>query len=242
MLLGLSAPEDACVIARARLAVQLCARAPFRVSELFEAVWNLATPWGTQLTDACRMVLAGCRGWSPGDHVTLPGVRRWGPSILKACKHLSRYGSAYRAFTELWAEITSPRVTHFIGVAVPRTCCLCSSVLPSAQALAAHIHRKHSVVNCLTQFTCGTVCLWCNVEHHSTDRLKYHLRHASQCLHGLRIVVGSAYIYGSGTKRKGRRGHVGLPPVRVAGPINATPAQRRAALEGRICTEHELPP
>ena len=147
VLLGLSAPEDACVIARARLAVQLCTRAPFRVSELFEAVWSRATPWGTQLTDACRMVLAGCRGWSPGDHVTLPGVRRCGPSILKACKHLSRYGSAYRAFIELWAEITSPRVTQVIGVAVPQTCCLCSSVLPSAQALAAHIHRKHSVAH-----------------------------------------------------------------------------------------------
>ena len=75
---------------------------------------------------------------------------------------------------------------------------------------------------------------------HSTDRLKYHLRTTPHCLHGLRVTVGEAYVYGSGTKRTGRRGHVGLPPVRMIGPQNATPAQRKASLEGRECTAQEL--
>ena len=75
---------------------------------------------------------------------------------------------------------------------------------------------------------------------HSTDRLKYHLRTTPACLHGLRVQVGEVYSYGTGTKRSGQRRHVGMPAVRLPGPLNATPAQRAAALEGRVCTDAEL--
>ena len=51
-------------------------------------------------------------------------------------------------------------------------------------------------------------------------------------MHGLRVTVGEVYTCGSGTKRVGRRGHRGLPPLRLAGPLNATPAQRLASIEG----------
>ena len=84
------------------------------------------------------------------------------------------------------------------------------------------------------------MCLWCHTEHHSTDRLKYHLSRGPHRLHGLRVTVGQVYEYGSGTKRTGARQHRGMPPVRLAGPLNATPAQRAAAAEGRACTEREL--
>ena len=172
--------------------------------------------------------------------MTLVYLRQHASALQKACRHLSRYGSAYRALSDLWADVFLPRTTKIIGVEAARSCSLCGVTLPSAHALAAHIHRKHSVVNCLTQFTCGTVCLWCNVEQHSTDRLKYHLRVTPLCLLGLRVTVGPAYIYGTGSKRSGRRGHRGLPPVRIPGPVNATPAQRTAAAEGRVCSEDDL--
>ena len=70
--------------------------------------------------------------------------------------------------------------------------------------------------------------------------LKYHLRTTPACLHGLRVQVGEVYSYGTGTKRSGQRRHVGMPAVRLPGPLNATPAQRAAALEGRVCTDAEL--
>ena len=102
------------------------------------------------------------------------------------------------------------------------------------------MHRKHSLVNQLTRFTAGTACLWCHTEHHSTDRLKYHLRVSPACVHGLRVTTGEVYERGSGTKRSGPRAHRGLPPIRLVGPVNATPAQRAAALEGRLCSQDEL--
>ena len=127
-----------------------------------------------------------------------------------------------------------------IGPAIPHMCPLCRASFPSATACAAHLHKKHSVVNVLTQYTCGTVCKWCHTEHHSTDRLKYHLRTSPLCVHGLRVVVGPLYVPGTGTKRSGPRIHRGLPPLRMPGPVNATPAQRQASLEGRHCEEREL--
>ena len=128
----------------------------------------------------------------------------------------------------------------FLGTPGQFVCPLCRQTLPSHQALAAHTHRKHSVVNSLTLYTAGTVCLWCNVDHHSTDRLKYHLRQSQVCLHGLRVTVGPCYTYGTGTKRTGARGHRGLPAVRLHGPLNATPIQRQAAAEGRTASAQEL--
>ena len=141
---------------------------------------------------------------------------------------------------EVWHDVVQPRAKLVLGDPGEFRCHMCSACLPSGHALAAHIHRKHSVVNCLTRYTNGTVCLWCHVDMHSTDRLKYHLRTTPSCLHGLRVTVGEAYVYGSGTKRSGRRGHVGLPPTRMIGPLNATPAQRVAALQNRACTQQEL--
>ena len=69
---------------------------------------------------------------------------------------------------------------------------------------------------------------------------KYHLSRTPACLHGLRVVTGTVYSYGSGTKRTGERQHRGIPPQRLPGPLNATPAQRLAAAEGRVCTAGEL--
>ena len=240
LLLGLTSPEDACCIARVRLMAQLVNRDAGAVFELVDAVWNRATPWGQLLTEACQEVSQALPGRWIRTEVTVAYVRRMAPYLLKACRHLSRYGSAYRAFIALWQDVVRPRTVSVIGARAPQPCSLCGVVLPSRHALAAHIHRKHSVVNCLTQFTLGTVCLWCHVEHHSTDRLKYHLGRSPGCLHGLRVVVGPAYVYGSGTKRKGCTSHRGLPPLRLPGPLNATPAQRLAADEGRQCTEEEL--
>ena len=53
-------------------------------------------------------------------------------------------------------------------------------------------------------------------------------------------MVGPVYTYGSGTKRSGKKGHLRAPVYRLAGPINATPAQRRASLDGRACSQDEL--
>ena len=136
--------------------------------------------------------------------------------------------------------MVTQRQKGIVGAAVSHTCPLCQAVFPSAQACAAHLHRRHSVINVLTRYTNGTVCLWCNTEHHSTDRLKYHLKTTPACVHGLRVVVGPQYEHGTGTKRSGPRTHRGLPPIRVAGPLNATPAQRAACLAGRVCTADEI--
>ena len=153
---------------------------------------------------------------------------------------MSRFGTAYRAFWDLWQDIALPRTKRVIGTPGHFSCPLCRQVHPSLHALAAHTHRKHSVVNSLTQFTAGTTCLWCHVEHYSTDRLKYHLRRSPSCVHGLRVTVGRSYTYGSGTKRRGVQHHRGLPPLQLPGPRNATPAQRLASLEGRTVTPEEL--
>ncbi|CAE7943517.1 hgpA, partial [Symbiodinium sp. KB8] len=53
---GLSAPAHATIVARARLAVQLAARSPPPVRELFDAAWSRGTPWTELLADACRQV------------------------------------------------------------------------------------------------------------------------------------------------------------------------------------------
>ena len=242
VLLGLCAPEHAVLIARTRLVVQLIAKAPPLVWELFDAAWNRGTEWCQLLADACRQVIAllpVCT--QPSSRVpTLLSLRHFLPQIVQACRYLSRWGTGQAALVEVWHDVVRPRAKLVLGAQGEFRCHMCSACLPSCHALAAHIHRKHSVVNCLTRYTNGTVCLWCHVDMHSTDRLKYHLRTTPACLHGLRVTVGEAYVYGSGTKRTGRRGHVGLPPIRMIGPQNATPAQRAAALQHRDCTPQEL--
>ena len=235
---GLTSPTVATTIARVRLVVQLCVQAPAPVWAVFEAGWNRATTLCDLLTDACGQVLPATS--LPDKHITLPLVQRHATAFLTACKHLSRFGTIYQAFWELWHDITTPRSKKVLGVPGTYVCPLCRQSLPSLHALAAHTHRRHSVVNSLTRFTDGTTCLWCHTNHHTTDRLKYHLRTSPHCLHGLRVQVGPVYTYGSGTKRRGAGGHRGLPPTRIPGPLNATPAQRLAASEGRRVNEQEL--
>ena len=173
-------------------------------------------------------------------HCTIAALRQHGQALLRSARFLSRWGTAQAACCAAWHDVARPRTKRVIGPLQPCICQLCNAPLPSQHALAAHIHRKHSVVSCYTRFTNGTVCFWCNTEMHSTDRLKYHLRTTAACMHGLRVKVGEVYTYGTGTKRSGRRRHVGLPAIRLPGPLNATPAQRLALLEGRVCTATEL--
>ena len=238
-ILGLPEPLTAAVVARVRLVVQLVDRAPLAVFDIFDAAWNRATPWCEVLADSVRQVAVALPG-APCPAASIAFVRQHSRPLLKACKKLSRWGTIQGAVWDLWADVVHPREKQVVGASLPRSCPLCQARLPSVHALAAHLHRKHSVVNVLTRFTQGTVCLWCNCEQHSTDRLKYHLRVHPDCVHGLRVTVGEAYVYGSGTKRARPRAHRGLPAFRLCGPLNATPAQRIAALEGRRCTPAEL--
>ncbi|CAE7836107.1 unnamed protein product [Symbiodinium sp. CCMP2592] len=240
-LLGLSSPAQAVLIARARLTVQLVHKAPQPVWRLFDTAWNHAVPWCELLADACRAVARGVPGRC-GRFVTtsLAFVRDNQRGLLNACRFLSRWGTLHSAFHDLWHDLDGPRMRKVLGPSVQAICPLCRAALPSAQALAAHVHRKHSVVNWLTRYTHGTACLWCHHEMHSTDRLKYHLRTNPSCVHGLRVTVGEVYEYGIGTRRGGPRGHRGVPAIRLPGPLNATPAQRRAAEAGRACSVAEL--
>ena len=238
-LLGLSAPRHATVIARVRLVVQLATRAPCRVKELFDAAWARGTPWCLLLLDACQAVSDGLPG-QPLPCLALSHIGGRAKELLAACKFLSRWGSLQSYFCEVWADIAAARPKAIIGAPEAQTCSMCLCSFPSKQALAAHVHRKHSVVNCLTRYTNGSICVWCNTDMHSLDRLKYHLKVSPACVHGLRVTVGTIYQYGSGTKRSGRRQHRGLPPLRLSGPLNATPAQREAASANRECTEEEL--
>ena len=241
-LLGLSAPEHAVLVARVRLVLQLIAKAPPAVWELFDAAWNRDTPWCRLLGDACRQVLPAVRNHAgaPVSHCTILALSQHQGVLVKALRFLSRWGTAQAACCDLWHDVVTAREKKVLGSLQPCECPICNASLPSRHALAAHIHRRHSVVSSYTKLTHGTVCLWCHTEMHSTDRLKYHLRTTPLCLHGLRVTVGEVYSYGTGTKRTGRRRHVGLPASRLPGPINATPAQRNAALHGRACTNDEL--
>ena len=242
VLLGLCAPEHACVVARARLVLLLLDKAPPAVWDLVEAAWNRDTPWCQLLVDSCRQFLPAVR-FPSGErvpHCTLQALRQVRQPLSKAIKFISRWGTVQAACCALWRDISTPRERRIIGAVQAIRCHICQEVFPSRHAVAAHIHRKHSVVSCYTKLTNGTVCLWCHTEMHSTDRLKYHLRTTPACLHGLRVSVGEVYAYGTGTKRTGQRQHRGLPALRLPGPINATPAQRKAAAEGRPCTPEEL--
>ena len=240
-VLGLPTPGHAATIARVRIVVQLVSVAPPALFDLFDAAWNRATPWCELLADSLRTVAVALPpGDSRGSVTSIAYVRQHAHLLKKACRRLSRWGSQLHAVWELWQDVLLPRQKLVLGEPAVFLCPLCQQSLPSRHALAAHLHRKHAVVNVMTRYTDGTACLWCHTEHHSTDRLKYHLRSCASCMHGLRVVVGQVYSYGTGTKRTGTRQHRGLPPTRLPGPINATAAQRRATLEGRQCTPQEL--
>ena len=239
-VVGLTSPEHAATIARVRLVVQITTRAPVALRSLFDDAWNRATPWCEILADSLRVVSSAVSRPCPGVATSLCFVSRHSVPLLKACRRLSRWGSLFHSVWGVWNDVVTPRRRAVLGQLQSVACHLCGHTCPSKHALAAHLHRKHSVVNVLTRYTHGTACLWCHTEHHSTDRLKYHLGRSPSCMHGLRVVVGMVYVYGTGTKRSGTRLHRGLPPLRLIGPLNASPAQRLAAAQGRECTQDEL--
>ena len=239
----ISAPDvdTSICVARVRL---LCRLVQHRSSSAYDALvaaWDRAGRWATLLQQAVRRVWPGTR---------LPPLETGGPTIalvqrstrplLHACRRISRHGSLLQALCNIWTFFGRNHPRGTIGKALPCTCEDCGAVLPSRHALAAHMHRMHGRVALLTQYTLGPVCLWCLTDFHNTDRLKYHLLHSPACEHGLRCVVGPVYEYGSGSKRTGKKGHPRVPLCRIAGPLNASPAQRLAALEGRECSEQEL--
>ena len=88
----------------------------------------------------------------------------------------------------------------------------------------------HGKVALCTQYTLGTVCLWCLVIQTASDTT----------LPWPALCAGPVYEYGSGIKRSGPKGHCRAPVVRIQGPLNATEAQRQAALPSRDCTLTEL--
>ena len=239
-VLGLATPEHAAIVARVRLVTQLVTAGPHDLLEVFEAAWNRATPWCELLADGLRSLSVALPPIRDLPVTSLAYVRLAVKPIRKLCRRISRWGSQMQAVWDLWQDVVLPRHKAVLGTPTALHCPLCQQSLPSRHSLAAHMHRKHSVVNVMTRYTAGTICLWCHTEHHSTDRLKYHLSRSTTCLHGLRVVTGPVYSYGSGTKRTGERQHRGLPPIRLPGPVNATAAQRRAASEGRACTDAEL--
>ncbi|CAE7876172.1 unnamed protein product [Symbiodinium microadriaticum] len=240
LLAGLSTPRHAADVARVRLVVQLVTRSPPPVYDVFDAAWNRATPWCETLAMSLRRIAVGLRRGSAEFVASFAYVRQHARELVRVCRRLSRWGTLAAAFVELWQDVVAPRQKKVLGPSQMHTCSLCGATLPSYHAWAAHMHRKHAIVNQLTRLTSGTACLWCHTEHHSTDRLKYHLKVSPACVHGLRVTVGEVYARGSGTKRSGPRAHRGLPPVRLIGPLNATPAQRAAALEGRTCSRSDL--
>ncbi|CAE7208415.1 unnamed protein product, partial [Symbiodinium microadriaticum] len=202
LLAGISAPSHAADIARVRLVVQLVTRSPPPVFEVFDAAWNRATPWCETLAGSLQRVSIALREDPSGFSASFAFVRHRAAALLSACRRLSRWGTLSVAFAELWRDVVAPRQKQVIGSMQRCVCALCGAALPSHQAWAAHVHCKHSLVNHLTRYTAGTVCLWCHTEHHSTDRLKYHLKVSPACVHGLRVTTGEVYERGTGTKRQ----------------------------------------
>ncbi|CAE7615532.1 unnamed protein product [Symbiodinium sp. CCMP2592] len=233
--------ECATLIARVRLLCRIVSGRSAEVFDLFQASWDRGGEWSSLLADAVRKVWPACglpdlRAGEP----TLEGIRRHSKAILAACRKISRSGTMLLALHRAWHSRQTPSPKKIIGVAAPHVCPECGVTLPSAHALAAHLHRLHGRVALCTQYTLGTVCLWCLIEFHNAARLRYHLLNSPACEHGLRCCVGPVYVYGSGTKRRGQQGHARAPVFRITGPCNATPAQRRAAEEDRNCTAEEL--
>ena len=171
-VLGLVTPEHAAIIARVRLVVQLVVGAPAALFDLFDAAWNRATPWCDLLADGLRTVSVGLHNRTPFPVTSLAFVRQEAIALRKLCRRLSRWGSQMQSIWDLWQDVVVPRQKAVLGAAAPLACPLCQRMMPSRHALAAHLHRKHSVVNVLTRYTAGTVCIWCHTDHQSTDRLK----------------------------------------------------------------------
>ncbi|CAE7771673.1 unnamed protein product [Symbiodinium sp. CCMP2592] len=231
LLADITPPDLATTVSQCRLCVQLFCKAPAAVREIVDAAWNRAIPWCQALVLACLRVGVALDSWDPAapPAITVLFVQQNGRALLRACKALSKFGHRYAACAQLWADLATRRTTKILGAPQSHSCPVCRGVFPSLHAVRAHMHRKHGVLSDVTAYMAGSVCLWCMRDFQSSDRLKHHLQTQRSCLHGLRVTVGPVYQYGSGTKRSGRASHRGVPPQRICGPCNATPAQRRAA-------------
>ncbi|CAE7228119.1 Ank2 [Symbiodinium sp. CCMP2592] len=231
LLADITPPDLATTVSQCRLCVQLFCKAPAAVREIVDAAWNRAIPWCQALVLACLRVGVALDSWDPAapPAITVLFVQQNGRALLRACKALSKFGHRYAACAQLWADLATRRTTQILGAPQSHSCPVCRGVFPSLHAVRAHMHRKHGVLSDVTAYMAGSVCLWCMRDFQSSDRLKHHLQTQRSCLHGLRVTVGPVYQYGSGTKRSGRASHRGVPPQRICGPCNATPAQRRAA-------------
>ncbi|CAE7381000.1 unnamed protein product, partial [Symbiodinium sp. CCMP2592] len=215
LLADITPPDLATTISQCRLCVQLFCKAPTAVREIVDAAWNRALPWCQALVAACMRVGVALEVWDPNSPpaVTVLFVHTHSRALLRACKALSKFGHRYFACAQLWDDLSTRKATQILGPPQAHRCPVCSIIFPSLHAVRAHMHRKHGVLSDVTAYMAGSVCLWCMHDFHSSDRLKYHLQSHRACLHGLRVTVGPVYQYGSGTKRKGRTAHRGVPPT-----------------------------
>ncbi|CAE7504742.1 unnamed protein product [Symbiodinium sp. CCMP2592] len=182
--------ECAVIIARVRLLCRIVSGRSTEAFELFQASWDRGGEWASLLAEAARRVwpASGLPALQPGEP-TLLGIRRHLKKLLTACRKISRSGTMLLALQRAWKSHESPTPKRVIGLASPRICSECGATLASAHALAAHMHRLHGRVALCTQYTLGTVCLWCLTEFHNAARLRYHLLHTPECEHGLRCCV-----------------------------------------------------
>ncbi|CAE6956504.1 unnamed protein product [Symbiodinium sp. CCMP2592] len=234
ILVQATTPAVAVVVARARLTVQIATSAPPAVLDLVEACCERDLPWTNLLRDSLTQVgrLSGLTEAQLQDSPMR--VARAHCRLLRgACKRMGRYGSCLMAFQRVWRTRATHTSTGTIGTPQPVSCPECGWTGRSQQALAAHRHRKQGILARATALCDGTTCSWCLRDFHSSDRLKYHISTTPACRLSLEISVGPHHTYGSGSKRRGPQQHRRLPPLRISGPINATPAEREAATNGQ---------
>ena len=247
VLVPVTSPTEALLVARCRLVVQLCVSAPERVWDMFEAALMRDVPWARDLLYATRQVWRST--YIPGELITggfRQAVRTNSRALLKACKRVSQHGTLLRALKAHWAT-NKESLAHSQPLVEARArpppawkCHVCPETRPTKHALSVHLHRTHGVVSESMSFIVDTVCRWCLRDFHSTTRLRYHIEHTPRCRCGLRHVVGPIYVAGTATKRVGAAGHLRVPPLQTAGPLLPTPLQRQAADEDRYATEAEL--
>ncbi|CAE7614627.1 unnamed protein product [Symbiodinium sp. CCMP2592] len=229
VLVPAATPQVATILCRARLAVQIATTAPAAVLDLVEASCERDLPWTSLLKDAVCTV-GTFAGLSPDQLRDSPmRIARAHDRLLRgACRRFGRFGSGLLAFHRLWRSRAIRAQTGTIGQSNPVQCPMCGWIGRTAQALAAHRHRKHGTLARATELCNGTTCSWCLRDFHSSDRLKYHIVTSAGCRLPLEISVGAHHQYGSGTKRRGPQQHRRLPPIQLCGPRNATPAERLA--------------
>ena len=88
ILVGLTAPEHAAVVARVRLVVQLVTQSSPAVYEVFDAAWNRATPWCEILASSMHSVAVALPSRPDGSVAALGFVRANAGQLLKATQPL----------------------------------------------------------------------------------------------------------------------------------------------------------